>query len=352
MIPLILIDANVERRLALERFLTGTRSYRVQSLSPADITLPLSRTGDPGVLLVMHEEGQDGLLLVKNLRKEDADRPVMVISPTYDPQIARDVLQNRAEYVIMHEPAATSYPVLQLAIDRAVDVQRLRERGERMNKKLTLVGSDTRHDVLNQLTVLNGYTELLGMMIEDPKMKAFLEKEQLAIEKIRRQFQFAKDYQNLGTESPRWQSISSAVRSAAENLDSKGVKVTESCGNALIFADPFFEKAVFQLLDNAVRHGGATTEVRISLTDQDGGAVLVVGDNGNGIPSGDKEKIFERGFGRRTGWGLFLVREILAITGITVAETGEPGRGARFEIHIPKDAFRRDGGGIPSVQVN
>jgi signal transduction histidine kinase len=349
MTPVVLIDGNTERRMALEHFLTGTGTYLVVASSSPDVTFNRSRTGYPGVIIVMHEEGQDGLLFLKNLRMRGSNLPVIIISPHYDPRVFGEVLQHRAEYVVMPEPAATWYPTLQMAIDKVLDIQRLREQVERLNKKLNLVGSDTRHDVLNQLTVINGYNELLGMMIEDPKMKSFLEKEQFALEKIRRQFQFAKDYQNLGNEPPRWQSVSSVVRSATESLDLKGVNITETCGNALILADPFFEKAIFRLADNAIRHGSTTIEVRISLIDEDGGAVLVVQDNGGGIPAADKERIFDRGFGRRTGWGLFLVREILAITGITVVETGEPGTGARFEIHIPKDAFRSGGGGIPRV---
>ena len=39
--------------------------------------------------------------------------------------------------------------------------------------------------------------------------------------------------------------------------------------------------------------------------------------------------------------GLFLVREILAITGITITETGTYGSGARFEIVVPKTGYRR-----------
>jgi signal transduction histidine kinase len=59
-----------------------------------------------------------------------------------------------------------------------------------------------------------------------------------------------------------------------------------------------------------------------------------------GIPVDEKEQIFERGSGKNTGMGLFLAREILTITGITIQETGEPGKGARFEMTVPKDAYR------------
>jgi signal transduction histidine kinase len=52
------------------------------------------------------------------------------------------------------------------------------------------------------------------------------------------------------------------------------------------------------------------------------------------------ERIFEQGFGKNTGLGLFLSREILAITGLTITENSVPGKGARFEITVPKGAYR------------
>jgi signal transduction histidine kinase len=66
----------------------------------------------------------------------------------------------------------------------------------------------------------------------------------------------------------------------------------------------------------------------------------MIEDNGVGIPEKDKEKIFEQGYGKHTGLGLFLAKEILAITGISIRETGTPGTGARFEILVPKDTCR------------
>jgi signal transduction histidine kinase len=59
-----------------------------------------------------------------------------------------------------------------------------------------------------------------------------------------------------------------------------------------------------------------------------------------GISPGDKPHLFERGFGKNTGLGLFHSREILSITGISISETGIPGKGAQFEIAIPEGACR------------
>jgi signal transduction histidine kinase len=212
-----------------------------------------------------------------------------------------------------------------------------------LEKKLNLVGSVTRHDVLNQLTAIAGYNELLGMMIEDEKMRSFLSKETQAVEKIRRQFQFAKDYQNLAVEPPRWQNLDSTLRRVRELVDLNAVRILSETGNTAVYADPLFEKVFIHLFENTLRHGTTATEIRISLHPEEGSLQLVVEDNGTGISREDKEKVFERGYGKGTGWGLFLAREILAVTGATIIENGEPGKGARFLIRFPRGTVRTSG---------
>ena len=58
------------------------------------------------------------------------------------------------------------------------------------------------------------------------------------------------------------------------------------------------------------------------------------------VANDEKEKIFERGFGKHTGMGLFLSQEILAITGLSLKETGIYGSGVRFEIEVPEGSYR------------
>src|SRR5208337_5549336 len=83
-----------------------------------------------------------------------------------------------------------------------------------------------------------------------------------------------------------------------------------------IFADSMLEKVFYNLVDNALRYGGKLTAITFSLRQSDEELIIICEDNGNGIPDAEKEKIFERGFGKNTGQGLFLAREILSITGI------------------------------------
>jgi signal transduction histidine kinase len=108
-----------------------------------------------------------------------------------------------------------------------------------------------------------------------------------------------------------------------------------------LFADPLIVRVVYNIMENAVRYGGRITTIRFFLDFRNGNQIVVCEDDGVGIPEADKKKIFERGFGKNTGLGLFLAREILSITGISIAETGAPGSGARFEMVIPHGAFRR-----------
>ena len=68
--------------------------------------------------------------------------------------------------------------------------------------------------------------------------------------------------------------------------------------------------------------------------------MIRIEDDGIGIPVHDKELIFERGFGKNTGLGLFLSREILSITNISIREVGEFQHGARFEINVPQGVYR------------
>jgi signal transduction histidine kinase len=85
------------------------------------------------------------------------------------------------------------------------------------------------------------------------------------------------------------------------------------------------------------------TTIRISSQASDKGMTLVVEDDGLGISREDENHLFERGYGKHSGFGLFLSREILSITGIAITETGTPGTGARFEITVPHDGYRLTG---------
>jgi signal transduction histidine kinase len=100
------------------------------------------------------------------------------------------------------------------------------------------------------------------------------------------------------------------------------------------------ERLFYILLDNSYRHGAKVT--RISLTAKQVGeeCVIVFEDNGVGVGEEYKKKIFQKGYGKDSGLGLYLGMQILGITGIGIKENGVPSKGARFELDVPKGMWR------------
>ncbi|MGB8309449.1 MAG: PAS domain S-box protein [Methanoregula sp.] len=205
------------------------------------------------------------------------------------------------------------------------------------NKKLSLLTNITRHDINNQLTGLNGFVELLHERINDPALENYFTWITQASNRISSTIQFTKEYSGVGESAPAWQDIRSLVDIVSTQVQLKGVTVINDIpGGIKVFSDPLIIKVFYNLIENAVRYGGKKiTTIRIYPRKSEGVLVIFVEDDGDGVPSGEKEKIFDWGFGKNTGLGLALSREILDITGITIQENGERHAGARFEIRIP-----------------
>ncbi len=107
-----------------------------------------------------------------------------------------------------------------------------------------------------------------------------------------------------------------------------------------VYADLLISKVLYNLIDNAIRYGGKITTIRFIEPESEKDFTIVCEDDGYGVSVDEKEKIFERGFGKNTGLGLALSREILNITNIVIRENGEPGKGARFEMIIPMENYQ------------
>lgn len=209
-----------------------------------------------------------------------------------------------------------------------------------VSRKLNLMSGITRHDIMNQLTVLSGSLELAREIIKEPKGVAHIDRASRAAETILHQIAFTKEYEELGVISPVWQRLSVLVGSAASQMAASAITFEIPEDRLEIYADPLLVKVFYNLFDNARQHGGAVTHISISAHQGGTGLLITVADNGVGISSEDRPQLFDRGFGKNTGLGLFLSREILSITGISINETGIPGHGARFEIMVPERAFR------------
>ena len=203
------------------------------------------------------------------------------------------------------------------------------------NKKLNLLNSITRHDILNQLTVIYGYLEIIGDSLEEGAVKDELKAIEIAGKRINDLISFTRLFQDIGTRPPIWQDLNECFDRATLGRVPDSISCSSKVEGINLFADPLLEKVFYNLVDNSLRHGGGLTQIRLFHRSSNDELILIYEDNGVGVDIDQKEKIFKRGYGKNTGLGLFLIREILDISGMSIIETGELGKGARFEIHIP-----------------
>jgi signal transduction histidine kinase len=191
---------------------------------------------------------------------------------------------------------------------------------------------------------LSAYQELVKTAIADPKARSYVAKQEIFLKKMVDTLDFAKNYQEMGMHPPRWQNVRQVFLYAISHLDFLHMKQNLQLGTLEIFADPLFEKALFNIMENVLAHGVSATEVTLRYEEKPDHLTLFIEDNGVGIPAEEKNMIFDRGYGKGTGLGLFLVREVLSITGMTIKETGMSKRGTRFEITVPKGMYHNQAG--------
>ncbi len=202
------------------------------------------------------------------------------------------------------------------------------------NRQLQLLSSITRHDILNKISVLRGYLDLAGETATNPAMVEMIGKISSIAATINNQIECTQRLREPRLpENP----VQPLRRPPYGQVPEIHVRVRSTESRSLAIDAP---KVFSNLLDNVIRHGGRVTRIRVRAERTGNGLTIVWEDDGVGIPSAEKTLIFERGYGKNTGLGLFLVREILTVTGISIREAGKPGEGARFEILVPTAMYR------------
>jgi len=273
-----------------------------------------------------HVQRTEGKTLVSESRVTFPDGRIMDIwikaSPLYD----HDGKISGALSVI-HDVSA--YKHLEAALTQA-------------NRKLNLMSAVTRHGILNKLTALNAYLDLIKTETPVPAVVQRIDRIVATSEAIRLQFEATRQYQDMGVQSPLWCKVSDCFSTAISHCNGriKNIGCTNNLAGLDIYADPLLDQVFANLIENSVTHCPGVTAISCSYEKRSNGVAIVYTDNGTGIPESEKETVFREGYGKNTGLGLFLAREILAITGIVIRETGKTGEGVRFEILVPEGGYQ------------
>ena len=211
-------------------------------------------------------------------------------------------------------------------------------KAELLNEKIVVLGGFTRHDVRNKLGLIQGNLYLARNKCKiEPNLEKYLSPIDNSIKKICEIFDFAKTYEMIGVEDLVPVDIGKMVQNALSLFsDLKGVKVENQCAGFEVIADSLLTQVFYNLIDNSLKYGEKTSTIIISAEKLGENSIkLCFKDDGVGIDYQFRGRLFERGFGKGTGFGLYLIRKICEVYGWTVKENGQPGQGVQFEFTIP-----------------
>jgi signal transduction histidine kinase len=214
---------------------------------------------------------------------------------------------------------------------------------EQANKKLRLLGSITRHDALNQISIITGWISLAEESTDDKELLTTLGKIKDAAVNLAANLEFTRVYEKVGVKKPEWTQMDRTLTQSLFGIGPHKLKLHNGLGGLQVYCDPMIQNVLRNLVDNSIRHGGDISKVSFTYSETPDGLLMVYEDDGKGIPYDRKNRLFEPGIqAGRKSYGLYLSREILSITGITIRECGVPGKGARFELLAPKGRYRVD----------
>jgi len=203
---------------------------------------------------------------------------------------------------------------------------------------LNKVNRLVRHDIMNELTIVLGYIDLASESVSDAGVQGDLARAAHGAQQIQQRIEFTREVRNHGATLPLWHKLGDTVTAALHETQSCVPSVTVRDGTVQVFGDPLFLRVIITLLASTCQRGGNSIE--LWTEDQGDHLRIIYTDNGEGIPAREKERIFDGNYSDKSGYGLFFDREILAVTGITLQETGNPDDGARFEFVVPAGMFR------------
>ena len=232
-------------------------------------------------------------------------------------------------------------PCLMVQIHDIDEMRRAYDAISQANHKLNILSNITRHDILNRIMIISSYSGILSENTRDQVDKKQLNAIYKASGEIQNLVEFTRYYQDLGALSPIWQKLSNIFKKSSIKSLLTDITLYADLDSLEIYADQMLEKVLYNLIENSKRHGQDLTWIQLTTRREGHDLLIIYEDDGGGVPDSEKNRIFEKGFGKNTGMGLFLITEILSITGITIRENGVFGEGVRFVIRIPPGKFRK-----------
>jgi signal transduction histidine kinase len=217
--------------------------------------------------------------------------------------------------------------------------------------------ADASHELRTPLTALKTFNELMGQEQTAEPATTFVRESNRQLEQLDRlttglldlsRFEARLSGTNFAIEDVR-PAVTAAVQRLRPLAAAKGqalqLSLTETT-LALPHDAAAIERAVSNLVNNAIKYTPVGGRIEVTLTGRDNLACIAVSDNGPGIPAGEQPFIFDRFYrgrgqkGEGSGLGLAICREIAAIHQGSIAFSSQEGQGSTFTICLPLTAVK------------
>ncbi|OTE99947.1 two-component sensor histidine kinase [Halorubrum sp. SD612] len=195
---------------------------------------------------------------------------------------------------------------------------------ETSNQQLQVLSRVFRHNVRNDLNVIQGYTDLLADRIDDERSRECLETIRETTDDVVEISEKLRVIEDASAEPPDGRvDLVDAVHAAVDAVDADGAAVTvETPSEAWIRADDSVEFPIREVFENAVTHNdGATRRVAATIRSDGSTTRLEVTDNGPGIPPDERAVLQaeeETPLSHASSIGLWLVKWMCETQGGTV----------------------------------
>jgi len=223
------------------------------------------------------------------------------------------------------------------------ELDRALSHAELLLEKLSVVGEFVRHDVRNKLANITNILYLYRKQAENnQEIKSLTERINIAIKEIYRILEFSQTYEAVGSRGLSWLKVAEAVNYARILSSICKIPVITNDLNFEVLADSALTEIFHNFIDNSIKYGGVNlSKITISAqTSENGELRIIYEDDGDGIDPEIKPRLFEKGAGKGSGLGLYLIRRICDVYDWSVSEEGVQGKGSRFILHIPTDKNR------------
>jgi len=206
-----------------------------------------------------------------------------------------------------------------------------------INEKLSVVSRLTRHDARNKLAVILNYIYLTKKQSNNENITGYLQQVESTVDQIAKIFEFAKAYEMVGIEEVTYSNAEKMFNEAVTLFSGvEKIKFTNECNGLIVLSDSLLRQLFYNLIHNSLVHGKTVNKIRLHYIDEEKQLKLIYTDNGIGVSEDDKVRIFKEGYGKGTGYGLYLIKKICEDYGWIIHEMGLLGNGAQFVMTIPK----------------